>query len=134
MEKYYKNGNCFPYEAFVQESLEKYFIRLGYELKTKEQVDLIAEKGNELWIIEAKGVTSAVGTDFNTCLGQLVKSMKDGNAIYAIAIPKHTKYKYQCELISDYFRKLVGLHILLVDETGKVNIVLPSDSFVAHFD
>ena len=86
MEKYFKNDNFYPYEAFVQESLEKYFMSLGYELKTEEQVDLIAEKGNERWVIEAKGLTSAIGIDFNTCLGQLVKNIKDENSIYAIAV------------------------------------------------
>lgn len=134
MEKYFKNDNCYPYEAFIQESLEKYFMGLDYELKTKEQVDLIAEKGNERWVIEAKGLTRAVGTDFNKCLGQLVKSIKDDNTFYAIAVPKHAKYGHQCELISDYFRNLIGLHILLVDEMGKVNIILPSDSFATYFD
>jgi hypothetical protein len=134
MEKYFKNENCYPYEAFVQESIEKYFLCLGYQLKTKEQVDLIADKGNERWVIEAKGLTSAVGTDFNTCLGQLVKSIKDENTIYAIAIPKHAKYKRQCELISDYFRKLIGLHILLVDETSNIKVIFPSDSFISYFD
>lgn len=79
-------------------------------------------------------MTSAVGTDFNTCLGQLVKSMKDKNVIYAIAIPKHIKYKHQCELIPKYYRELVGLHILLEDETGKVNIILPLDTCTAYFE
>ncbi|MDF2944393.1 MAG: hypothetical protein K0S01_3251 [Herbinix sp.] len=97
-------------------------------MKTKEQVDLIAEKEGERWIIEAKGLTSAIGTDFNTCLGQLVKSMKDDNTIYAIAVPNQEKYKRQCGLISDYFRKLVGLHILLVAENEDINVVRPSDS------
>jgi hypothetical protein len=133
MEKYFKNDNCYPYEAFVQESIENYFRSLGYELKTNEQVDLIAMKGNERWVIEAKGLTSAVGTDFNTCLGQLIKSIKDENTTYAIAVPKHTKYRHQCELISDYFRNLIRLHVLLVDETGEINIVFPSDVFASYF-
>lgn len=128
MEKKFQNENCYPYETFVQEAIEKYFNDLGYELKTKEQVDLIAEKASERWIVEAKGLTSAVGTDFNTCLGQLVKSMKDENTIYAIAVPNHEKYKQQCGLISDYFRQLVRLHIILVDENGNVTVVRPNDS------
>lgn len=127
MDKFFKKENCYPNEAFVQEAIEKYFSDLGYQLKTKEQVDLIAEKGSECWVIEAKGMTSSVGLDFNTCLGQLVKSMKDKHAIYAIAIPKHEKYERQCKLIPDYFRQLVNLHILFIDEQGKVNITFPKD-------
>lgn len=127
MDKYYKNEKCFPYEAFIQEAIEKYFNDLGYVIITKEQIDLIADKEDEHWVIEAKGLTSAIGTDFNTCLGQLVKSMSTGENTYAIAIPKLEKYRYQCKLLPDYFRRQVKLHIILVDDEGQVTIILPTE-------
>jgi hypothetical protein len=91
------------------------------------QIDLIASKGSDKWIVEAKGVSEAIGTDFNTCLGQLVKSMTSNEYKYAIAIPKHIKYKRQCSLLSSYFRELVQLHILVIDDNGKVEIIEPKD-------
>lgn len=124
--KYYKKENVFPYEAFVQTSIEKHFEVQGYDVEKDGQVDLIAVKGSDRWIIEAKGVSEAIGTDFNTCLGQLVKSMTSNESKYAIAIPKHAKYKRQCLLLSSYFRELVQLHIIVVSDNGEVEIIQPS--------
>ncbi len=124
--KYFKKENFFPYEAFVQTSIEKHFEVQGYDFEKDGQVDLIVVKGSDKWIIEAKGVSEAIGTDFNTCLGQLVKSMTSSESKYAIAIPKHPKYKRQCLLLSSYFRELVQLYILVVGDDGEVQIIKPS--------
>lgn len=126
--KYFKKDNIFPNEAFIQKSLEKYFEERGYIIEKDGQVDLIATKGSDMWIIEAKGMTEQVGLDFNTCIGQLVKSMTSGQNKYAIAIPRHIKYKRQCELLSTYFRELVQLNILVVDSEGKVEIIKHTQS------
>lgn len=124
--KYFKKENVFPYEAFVQTSIEEYFEKQGYEVEKDGQVDLIAVKGSDRWVVEAKGITEAIGTDFNTCLGQLVKSMTSRENQYAIAIPKHVKYKRQCSMLSSYFRELVQLHILVIDDQGEVKIIEPT--------
>ena len=133
MDKYFKKENCFPHEAFVQEAIERFFNQSGYKIKTKEQIDLIADKDDEHWVIEAKGLTSSVGTDFNTCIGQLVKSMSTNQNNYAIAIPKLEKYKYQCKLLPDYFRRLAKLHIILVDEEGNVSTIFPEEDLEMKF-
>ena len=133
MNKNFKKEKVYPNEAFVQEAIELYFSEKGYEIKTKEQADLIAEKHDEKWIIKAKGMTSAVGLDFNTCLGQLIKNMTSEDQIYALAIPSHLKYRRQCELLPDYFRELVKLRIILVDECGKVSVVEPQESIEKYF-
>lgn len=124
--KYFKKENIFPYEAFVQSAIKKYFELQGYVVDNEGQVDLIAVKGTDRWVVEAKGVSEAIGTDFNTCLGQLMKSMTSNEIKYAIAIPKHAKYKRQCLLLSSYFRELVQLHILVVGDNGDVEIIKPS--------
>ena len=133
MDKYFKKENVYPNEALVQEAIELYFSGKGYVIKTKEQVDLIAEKQDEKWIIKAKGMTSAVGTDFNTCLGQLIKNMTSEEQIYAIAIPSHLQYRRQCELLPSYFRELVKLRILLIDESGEVCVIEPHESIEKYF-
>ncbi len=124
--KYFKKEKVFPYEAFVQASIEEYFEQQGYEVEKDGQVDLIAVKGSDRWVVEAKGITEAIGTDFNTCLGQLVKCMTSREDKYAIAIPKHVKYKRQCSMLSSYFRELVQLHILVIDDQGAVKIIEPT--------
>lgn len=133
MNKNFKKEKVYPNEAFVQEAIELYFSEKGYEIKTKEQADLIAEKHDEKWIIKAKGMTSAVGLDFNTCLGQLIKNMTSEEQIYAIAIPSHLQYRRQCELLPSYFRELVKLRILLIDESGEVCVIEPHESIEKYF-
>ena len=126
MKHFYKE-NVFPNEAFIQEALEKYFIGNGYEVDNEQQVDLIAVKSPETWLIEAKGITSQVGLDFNTCIGQIVKHMDSDSKIYAIAVPMHVKYQKQCSFLSSYFREWVNLNILLVNELGEVQRIRPNE-------
>lgn len=57
--KQFKKEKVFPNEAFVQAALEKYFLRLGYEVESDGQVDLIATNGHARWVVEAKGLTSS---------------------------------------------------------------------------
>lgn len=125
--KQFKNAKIFPNEAFIQAALEKYFSRIGYEVESEGQVDLITVNGDEKWIIEAKGLTSAVGLDFNTCIGQIVKSMDCETTNYAIAIPEHAKYKIQCSKVPNIFRERNNLHFLIVDEKENVRVVGPKD-------
>lgn len=47
---------------------------------------------------------------------------------YAIALPKTDKYINQCRKLSDFIRRKLRLHIILVDEKGKVSIIYPEDS------
>lgn len=133
--KKFLNPIEFPYEGFIQKSLEQHFEHLGFNLEKDGQVDLIVEKGTEKWIIEAKGITQAIGTDFNTCIGQLVKSMTTDQAKYAIAIPKDIKYKRQCDLLPDYFKQLVQLHIMVVDKEGYIKIIEPGQKIeLSYFE
>lgn len=98
------------------------------------QADLIAKKQGECWIVEAKGLTSSVGLDFNTCLGQLVKWMSSAENIYALAIPKHEKYKRQCVLLPKYVRSVLKIHIIVVDADGVVTILKPEQAIEEAFD
>jgi hypothetical protein len=131
----YQKENLFPYEAFIKEAIKRYFEMNGFQVADTGQVDLIAENmsTSEKWVIEAKGMTSAIGLDFNTCLGQLLKSINSDEIHYAIAIPKIEKYKKQCEKISDYVRKKINLNIILVDEKSNIEIIAPADCINEHF-
>ena len=78
-------------------------------------------------------MTTSVGLDFNTCLGQLIKSMDSSEKHYALALPKEDKYKYQCSLIPQYIRSLMQLNIIVTDETGGVKIIRPEDDIEDAF-
>lgn len=126
--KYFKKEKTYPNEAFIQEAIENYFSNEGFVIDTDGQIDLVAEKNEEKWIIEAKGMTSQITVDFNTCLGQLVKSMEFSTSNYAIAIPCEEKYKVQCMKISEFFRKKNNLFMIIVNENAQINIIMPTDN------
>ena len=74
----------------------------------------------ELWYIEAKGKTSAIGTDFRTCLGQLLLHMRDPTAIYAIALPDIREYRSRASQMSPWVIERLRLRWLFVNVDGKV--------------
>lgn len=136
MERKYHNPNEYPYEKFIQTSIEKYFENMGYELKTDSFIDLIASNKSEVWIIEVKGITASVGTDFDTCMGQLAKRMISDEYKYGIAIPKHKKYYNQLNQLSKYYRGLTELHIFVIDIDSSIEIIYPNEDIekVSFFD
>lgn len=133
MKKQFRYQAVFPYEAFVQRSIELFFAHNGYQLIQDAQVDLIAEKPGEKWFIEAKGESASPGLDFNTALGQLLKWMASPEPIYALALPKCSKYKRQCSLLPQYVRQRLGLRILVVDQGGGVSIIAPEQDPAEFF-
>ncbi|QRN85831.1 hypothetical protein JR334_00925 [Clostridia bacterium] len=126
--KYFKKEKVYPNEAFIQEAIENYFSNEGFEIQKDGQIDLIAEKNDEKWIIEAKGMTSQITVDFNTCIGQLVKNMESSTWNYAIAIPYEDKYKVQCMKLPDYFRNNNNLYIIIVNENAQIKVITPTNN------
>jgi hypothetical protein len=120
--KGYRKPSEYPYEAFVQTALEEHFSRSGYRISRSNSADLICERPGERWIIEAKGATSAVGLDFRTGLGQIVVAMQDGASTYAIAIPDIPAFRRQAEKVTVQVRRALNLHVIYVDEAGRVDI------------
>ena len=126
--KYFKKEKVYPNEAFIQEAIENYFSSEGFMIEKDGQIDLVAEKNDEKWIVEAKGMTSQITVDFNTCLGQLVKSMESSAWNYAIAIPCEDKYKVQCMKLPDYSRKNNNLYIIIVNENAQIKVIMPTNN------
>jgi hypothetical protein len=125
--KYFKKDKVYPNEAFVQEAIEHYFLAKDYKLEESRYVDLIAVKPNDRWVVEAKGMTSQITVDFNTCIGQLAKSMTTSDTKYAIALPNEIQYKKQCMNIPDYFRITNHLYILVINENAQIQVIGPAD-------
>ncbi|TLY47160.1 MAG: hypothetical protein E6K53_16765 [Gammaproteobacteria bacterium] len=124
----YKRGFEFPHEGFVQRAIENYFTAAGFQLTTDNHIDLqcVHPVTSETWHIEAKGVTTQIGLDFRTCVGQLVQGMHSESAKYAIAIPDTQAYQAQVAKLKPWVVSRLGIHWLFVSQDGSVRIVAPS--------
>jgi hypothetical protein len=84
------------------------------------------EADHTMWIIEAKGKTSAIGLDFRTGLGQIITRMDESQIKYAIAIPEIPQFVKLSSEISSWVRNALNLHWIFVAEDGSVRIHPPS--------
>ena len=130
MPRNYQLGSEFPHEGFVQAALERYFADLGFGVDVDGHADLVcAHSGSgERWLVEAKGVTSSVGLDFRTGLGQLVQRMTNGSVKYGVGIPDTKQFLAQCRLVSDWTRMRLGLYWFVVAEDGSVRRYGPDEA------
>ncbi len=121
----YKLGTEFPHEGFVQRAIDTHFQSLGFVMGSKGHVDLVCDHPTtrERWIIEAKGETSDVGLDFRTGLGQLIQAMDEDAAKYGMAIPDTPKFRFQLSKVPTRVRQVLGLHWVLVAESGAVQVL-----------
>lgn len=127
MERQYKRGVGFPNEGFIQIAIERHFEQCGYTLNTSTKVDLLCVHPNsgEAWHIEAKGMTTEVGLDFRTCLGQLVQRMEHPHVRHGIALPDLQQFRNQAEKVSSWVIEQLGIHWLFVAESGALRIEYP---------
>lgn len=127
MARLYKRGTEFPHEGFVQQAIERYFEQAGYVLDVSTHVDLLCTHASsgDAWHIEAKGMTTAIGLDFRTCLGQLLQRMNQLNVRHGLALPDLPQYRTQTDQVSPWVRERLGLHWLFVASDGTVTIACP---------
>ena len=114
----------------MQAAIEAHFTKLGFIFDTQTHADLMCahSASGERWLVEAKGVTSALGLDFRTGLGQLLSRMTDGSVKYGLAVPEVERFLNQCRPVSTWTRDRLGLHWLIVSQDGSVRVVAPSES------
>lgn len=77
------------------------------------------------WRAEAKSVTSTVGLDFRTELGQLLQGMSDQRVNHGLAIPDILQVRRQAKSVPDCVRSVLCLHWLFVLDNGIVSIEGP---------
>ena len=126
----YKLGETFPNEGFVQRAIEQHFASLGYHVEPAEHTDLVCvhPETSERWVIEAKGQTDDVGTDFRTGVGQIVqRGMATPSATYAIAVPQIPQFLNQCRQVAPWVRQALGLHWLVVAADATIRVYRPRD-------
>ena len=126
----YKLGENFPNEGFVQRVIEQHFASLGFQVEPVEHTDFVCvhPETSERWVIEAKGQTGDVGTDFRTGLGQIVqRGMADPSATYAIAVPQIPQFLNQCRQVAPWVRQALRLHWLVVAADATIRVYRPRD-------
>jgi hypothetical protein len=142
-------------EEQVQRILKSGFEKIGFETQKNVQinsnnVDLVAKKGQEKWIIEVKGDydknTAQYNVNFDTGMGQIIKSITklDNETRYAICIPfsrteRGETLSYRL-ILKKYSRSLVfellNIHIILVRDDESIEVIHPKDvrSFLSTID
>lgn len=143
-------------EIHTQRTLKNWFEKRGFEtlgnvkINSENNVDLVAKKGNEKWIIEVKGDydrnTAQYNVNFDTGMGQILKSITKLNneTKFAICIPfsrteRGEKLSYRL-ILKKYSKSMVfetlNIHIILVRDNESVEVIYPKDirSFLSAID
>lgn len=125
----FARGTDFPHEGFVQQTIERYFTANGFTIVTKSTTDLICTHPDreERWEIEAKGLTTAIGLDFRTGLGQLIQRMTDQTTLHALAVPDLPQFRAQCRQVQPWVRQANNIFWLLVQIDGTVLVISPEE-------
>lgn len=126
MSRTFRRGVEFPHEGFVQAAIERHFRNAGYEVDCSGRADLVCRKqGEDPWHIEAKGVTTQVGLDFRTGLGQLLQGMESAKSRYGLAFPDTPTFRSLICKMSPRVVRALAIHWLIVSPDGSLVIVRP---------
>lgn len=91
------------------------------EVKTPTgPIDVVATRGAERLVAEAKGQTADAGLDINTAYGQLLNRMTDPGARYALVAPESS-----CKAalrVPRRVRDLLGIDVYVVAADGAVSL------------
>lgn len=124
-------GNFWPNEEFVVGVLCGHFGKLYDIVQAKRRGTDIKcfDKSTKalVWHVEAKGLTKATRTDFQTLLGQLVMCMDDPSVKQGVAVPDDPEVYPLLRAISPRVRQALNFCYLLVDAQGAIRKVKPTD-------
>lgn len=116
-------------EARVVEAFARWLTDQGWRTQLEvEFVDVLGERGGRRVYVEAKGRTKATGLDVDTLYGQLLRRMPPddiGGGIFAVVVPESAVKA--AERVPARVRKLLGIQIYGVDESGAVRHAGPGD-------
>jgi hypothetical protein len=114
-------------ENDVKQFLEKWLIGDGWQVEIawglKPGVDIKANKGCELWLIEVKGGGSRSAMRVNyflAALGELLQRMEKPNAFYSIAFPDMQQFRRLWERLPVLAKDRTKISALFVDKNGIV--------------
>jgi hypothetical protein len=112
----------FPHESYIQARLEQYFLNDNnfVDVKQDEFTDLHVKNSVTEWKIECKGKSQAIGIDFNTGLGQLLKGMEDSSSRYGLAMPDIVPFRKQTTKIPHRIKKLLNITWIWIKKDGTI--------------
>jgi hypothetical protein len=109
-------------EARVVAAFVRYLEEQGWAIQPKvpgEWTDVIARRGDDLLLAEAKGRTSSSGLDIDTMFGQLLRRMsRASGARYAVVIP--AELVRFVERVPADIRQRLEIEVFTVDLEGAV--------------
>jgi hypothetical protein len=113
-------------EGDVVDAFCAYLVAEGWEIQREVKtptgpIDVVATRGRERLVAEAKGKTVDAGLDMNTAYGQLLNRMTDPEARYVLAMPE-TSLKAALR-VPQRVRDLLGIDVYIVAATGAVSRV-----------
>jgi len=83
--------------------------------------DIVAEKAGRKLVIQMKGDSAAIKTDWDTGLGQLLDIMNDEEADYAMAVSE--SYKRLVKIFPSYVKNTLKLTFFIVNDDGSIKSV-----------
>lgn len=122
-------------KAFMSEDQLKTFLKAwleadGWSVEVawgkSRGVDLIASRGGEEWLIEAKGEGSRSAMRVNYflgMLGELLQRMSDPNVRYSIACPDIGQFRNLWSRLPDLAKERTQITALFVNRKGKIDLV-----------
>lgn len=109
-------------ETEVEAAVIRWLLERGWDVRHGPQngADLLAQRGSEHLVVEAKGHTSAPGVDVDTLIGQILRRIDPGAEMtrYAVAVPEtllRTIERVDAEVLAR-----LDVDVLLVDDFGRV--------------
>lgn len=120
----FKRGTEWPNEGFVQTAIETFFRSNGFDVEEHKTIDLVCSHPvtGAKWRVEAKGLTTAVGLDFRTGLGQLLQCMAEQDIHYGLAVPDIPQFRRQVQAVPSWVAETLAIHWLYVQADGSVSV------------
>jgi hypothetical protein len=100
-------------------------------------IDILATKGNERWVIEAKGCGSLNPMRVNyfvSMLGELLQRMDDPKARYSIALPDMKQFRGLWERLPSLAKSRTGISALFVGASGNVQLATATISATRSYN
>ncbi|HVH77694.1 MAG TPA: hypothetical protein VM755_22490 [Stellaceae bacterium] len=116
-------------EDDVKHHVKSWLEGLGWQVRVawgqSRGIDILAKKGDEHWIIEAKGGGSSQPMRVNyflAVLGTILQRIEDPSARHSIALPDMTQFRGLWGRLPRLAKERVALTALFVDPAGSVEI------------
>ncbi len=112
-----------PAEAAVVAGFSRWLRAQGWHVETEvEGADVVATRGEECLMAEAKGSTLAPNLDIDTAYGQLLRRMRSDSADvrYAIVVPE--RHVAGALRVPAAIRRTLRLDVYGVDDVGNVTV------------